>query len=318
MVQLQATPGGTSDGTVALEAAREKNGSWQTRFYAFLAFVVGLTAAFSVSLWQLFSTAYRNDFNSYIVLIPVAALYLFRLERGRLSRDYQPAVELSLIPLLIGAGALLTLLWPQIWQHPLGTNDRISIVTTAYVCLLWAGALLLLGKRWMSGAAFPMFFLAFLIPLPEVAVEWMESGLRAASAEAADILFGLIGMPALRTGNIFQLPNITIEVAEECSGIHSSWVLLISGLVAGHLFLSRTWSKLGLLAAVIPLGILRNGVRIVVIGSLCVRYGPEMINSPIHRKGGPLFFVLSLVPFAFLLWILRGRELRRDAPPGAD
>jgi len=63
-----------------------------------------------------------------------------------------------------------------------------------------------------------------------------------------------------------------------------------------------------LIVAVIPLGILRNGFRIMVIGWLCVRFGPGMINTPIHHQGGPLFFALSLIPFGVLLWLLRRRE----------
>ena len=43
------------------------------------------------------------------------------------------------------------------------------------------------------------------------------------------------------------------------------------------------------MAFVIPLGILRNGFRIFVIGMLCVHIGPYMINSKIHRQGGPSF-----------------------------
>ena len=32
-----------------------------------------------------------------------------------------------------------------------------------------------------------------------------------------------------------MLPGIVLRVAEECSGIHSSWVLFITSLVASHL-----------------------------------------------------------------------------------
>jgi exosortase/archaeosortase family protein len=69
-----------------------------------------------------------------------------------------------------------------------------------------------------------------------------------------------------------------------------------------------------LVAFVIPLGILRNGFRILVIGLLCVRVGPHMIDSDIHRRGGPLFFALSLVPLFLLLWWLRRQEQRLNLP----
>ena len=77
----------------------------------------------------------------------------------------------------------------------------------------------------MAAAAFPVAFLIFMVPLPNAAIDLLEKMLMAASAEVADWLFGLAGVPALRSGFIFQLPNITIRVAQECSGIRSTVVL---------------------------------------------------------------------------------------------
>ena len=39
-----------------------------------------------------------------------------------------------------------------------------------------------------------------------------------------------------------------------------------------------------------------------------------MIDSAIHRKGGPLFFVLSLIPFFALLAWLYKTEQRKENP----
>jgi exosortase/archaeosortase family protein len=107
------------------------------------------------------------------------------------------------------------------------------------------------------------------------------------------------------------LPNIVIEVAQECSGIRSSWVLLITSLLAADLFLKSTWRRALLVCFVIPLAIVRNGFRIAVIGLLCFHFGPQMIHSIIHRRGGPLFFALSLIPLFILLWWLRRGEAVR-------
>jgi exosortase len=135
-----------------------------------------------------------------------------------------------------------------------------------------------------------------------------------ASAEAAALFFSIAGTPMVREGTVFELPGIAIQVARECSGIHSSWVLFITGLLASHLFLRTRWRKIVLVAFVIPLGILRNGFRIFVIGMLCVHIGPYMIGSMIHRQGGPFFFALSLVPLFLLLLWLRRRERRLNLP----
>jgi exosortase len=166
----------------------------------------------------------------------------------------------------------------------------------------------------MAAKAFPVAFLIFMVPLPDAAVDWLEKASMLASAEAAALYFDVAGTPLVRHGTVFELPGIMIQVVQECSGIRSSWVLFIAGLLASHLILRTRWRRLVLVAFVIPLGILRNGFRIFVIGLLCIHIGPQMIDSMIHRRGGPIFFALSLVPLFLLLWWLRRQEQRLNRP----
>jgi len=162
----------------------------------------------------------------------------------------------------------------------------------------------------MRAAAFPLTYLIFMVPMPDAMADALETASKYASAEVANVLFHFSGTPFLRDGLIFQLPNITIEVAQECSGIRSSWVLLMTSILAANMFLKTPWRRFALITLVIPLAILRNAFRILVIGLLCVNVGPQMINSLIHRRGGPLFFMLSLIPFFVLLWWLRRGDVR--------
>jgi len=162
----------------------------------------------------------------------------------------------------------------------------------------------------MAAAAFPVAFLLFMVPLPDVAVNWLTMASARASASAAQLLFSISGVPVSQDGVMLSIPGMTLEVAKECSGIHSSWVLFICSLLTSHLFLRTRWRRSVLVAFVIPLGILRNGFRILVIGMLCVFVGPHMIDSPIHHRGGPLFFALSLVPLFILLWWFWHQEQR--------
>jgi exosortase C (VPDSG-CTERM-specific) len=167
----------------------------------------------------------------------------------------------------------------------------------------------------MAAVAFPTAFLLFMVPLPDAVVERLETASKLASAEAAAFFFNASGTPVLRDGLFFRLPGIVIEVAQECSGIRSSWVLFITSLLASHLFLQSSWRRVVLVAFVIPLGVVRNGFRILVIGWLCVEYGPHMIDSVVHKKGGPMFFLISLVPMFLLLVWLRSSEARKQASP---
>ena len=177
-----------------------------------------------------------------------------------------------------------------------------------------AGGFFLFGRAWMRAAAFPLAYLIFMVPMPDAMAEALETASKYASAEVANLLFHLSGTPFLRAGTIFQLPNITIEVAQECSGIRSSWVLFMTSILAANLFLKTRWRRFALVAFAIPLAILRNGFRILVIGLLCVNAGPQMIHSLIHRRGGPVFFMLSLIPFFVVLWWLRKGDVRSRQP----
>ena len=154
-----------------------------------------------------------------------------------------------------------------------------------------------------------------MVPLPDAAVHWLERASALASAEAAAMYFSIAGTTLVRNGTVFELPGIVLEVAKECSGIRSSWVLFITSLLASHLFLKSPWRRIVLVAFVIPLGILRNGFRVFVIGVLCVHIGPHMIDSFIHRQGGPFFFALSLVPLFVLLWWLQARGAAGEVSP---
>lgn len=275
-----------------------------------LAFAAIVVAVFGPSLFALAIHAAKSDLHSHILLIPLISGYLIYLRREQLPKKYGRAAGLATITVLISlaaVGVAFLLQRSQAVSH----NDYLALMALGFVSFLVSGAFFFLGRTWVQAAAFPIIFLLFIIPLPDRAVDLLETGSKLASAEAANLFFELTATPTLRDGTIFQLPGIVLEVARECSGIRSSWVLFITSIVAAHLFLNSPWRRIALVVFVIPLGIIRNGLRILVIGLLCVHIGPHMIHSLIHRRGGPLFFALSLVPLFFFLWWLR----RGDVPP---
>jgi exosortase C (VPDSG-CTERM-specific) len=275
------------------------------RLIAFFGFVLLVTLIFSRQLLSLFRHAASSELHSYVFFIPLVSAYLIYNRRKELPSDYSSAYGLAMVGLGIGGGALAAMGMSRMHLLPLSENDYLSLFALAFVCFLVAGGFLFVGRKWMAAAAFPFAFLLFFVPMPDVVRDWLETGSKLASADVANALFVLTGTPTLRDGTLFQLPGIVIHVAQECSGIRSSWVLFITSILAAHLFLKEPWRRVLLVGAVIPLGILRNGLRILVIALLCVHFGPEMISSVFHKHGGPLFFALSLIPLFFLLWWLR-------------
>ena len=270
-----------------------------------------LALAFIQPLTRLALYAAQSDLNSYILLVPFIAGYLLYTQRVRNLAACRSSIAGTVTAGGIGFAALVAGI---VWRPRLSINDDLGLAALAFVCFAAAGGFLFLGATWMAARAFPVAFLIFMVPLPDAAVNWLENASMLASAEAAALFFNVAGTPMVRQGTVFELPGIAIQVARECSGIHSSWVLFIAGLLASHLFLRTRWRRIVLVAFVIPLGILRNGFRVFVIGQLCVHIGPYMIGSKIHRQGGPFFFALSLVPLLLLLLWLRRGERRLNLP----
>jgi exosortase C (VPDSG-CTERM-specific) len=275
------------------------------RLWSGACIAIVLVAAFAQPLLMLVRYAAGSQLYSYILLVPFVSAYLLYLRRDQLPKNYGIDLSLTIVSLAAGLGLLAFTYSLDFAGRAPANSDRLVPLTLSFLCCLAAGGFFFFGRGWMRAAAFPLAYLIFMVPMPDAMANALETASKYASAEVANFLFHLSGTPFLRAGLIFQLPSITIEVAQECSGIRSSWVLFITSILAANLFLKTPWRRFALVACVIPLAILRNGFRILVIGLLCVNVGPQMIHSLIHRRGGPLFFTLALVPFLLVLWWLR-------------
>jgi len=283
------------------------------RVQGFALYLALLTLIFLKPLVRLAVYAYGSDLDSHVVWVVFIVAYL--LYTNRSAR--RPALKTGLVGAsVLGAAALLGVAG-LLGGTDLSVNDHVTLTTFAFVCLVAAGGFLFLGTAWMASHAFAMSFLIFMVPMPDAMRAWLERMLMGLSADAANLFLNMTDVPFIRDGaEAFELPGIHLVVARECSGIHSTWVLFITSLLAAHKSLHGPWRRLLLVAFVFPLGVLRNGFRIMVIGLLCVKIGPQMVDHPIHRQGGPIFFALSLVPlFLLLLALQRGERKRSPLEP---
>jgi len=298
----------TQAGRAAGSTFTKKEKRWRT--WAGACFAIVVLGVFAQPLLALINYAAGSDLSSYILLIPFVAAYLLYIRRNQLPKEYAVDLPLATAFLAAGLASFGLTYWLHLGEQSSAKANYLTLQTLSFLCCVAAGGFLFLGRAWMKAAAFPLAYLVFMVPMPDPMRDALELASKSASAEVANLLFHLSNLPFLRSGAIFQLPNITIEVAQECSGIRSSWVLFMTSILAANLFLKTSWRRIVLVAFVIPLGILRNGFRILVIGLLCVNVGPQMIHSVIHRRGGPLFFVISLVPLLLLLVWLHKSEIR--------
>ncbi len=281
--------------------------------------VSALSLAFFGPLATLLKLALASDLHSHVLLVPWVAGYLVWIERRRLPTAGPPAVGATVLLGIAAAGCVAAGWLPG---AALPADLRLSLRIMALVLGVAGCGSALLGRDIFRSCAFAFAFLGFLVPLPDGVVNLCETALQHASAEAASWAFDAAGMPVIRDGLVFRLPGMTIKVAQECSGFRSTLVLFIVSVLAARMFLLSTWKRAVLVAAIFPLGILRNALRIWVIATLSVDVDPDILNSWLHHRGGPLFFVVSLIPLYLLLWSLHRSERRspqasdpRNSPP---
>jgi exosortase C (VPDSG-CTERM-specific) len=264
-----------------------------------------LLLCFARPLAQLALFALHSELFSYILLVPAISAYLIWIDRKSLSLQPHPCWPAALFCALAGSAILAAYSLAARSGHAPARQDYLAMMTLSFLCFFWGASLALVGSKLLRQIAFPVGFLVFAAPLPVAWVAWVDTFFQYTSAAAAAGFFHLCRTPMLRDGLEVHLPSFTLKVGPECSGIHSTLVLLLTSLMAGYMFLNRLWQRALLVLLVLPLAILRNGFRIFVIGELCVHISHDMIDSPIHRQGGPIFFALSLIPFFLVLVFLR-------------
>jgi exosortase len=272
------------------------------------ALFLGLTAAiFWTSLTRLVEFSLEYEHYSHIVVIPLISGWLLVIRRTSIFADVRTHWSAGLA--LIVAGTLLFGLGSQ-YLASASENDRLAAAILAVVAVCAGGFVLCYGVRPLRRGLFAVSFLLLMVPLPDAvlsrAVSWLQTG----SAEVADAVFQALGVPVYRTGFLFALPGVTIEIAQECSGIRSSLALLVVSLLAGHLLLRSAWTKAALTLASLPLLVVKNGLRIVTLTLLSIHVDPQFLTGSLHQRGGILFFLPILGLLALVLRSLQRLERR--------
>jgi exosortase len=173
----------------------------------------------------------------------------------------------------------------------------------------WLGAFIVcFGMRTFRVLLFPLCFLFCLVPIPELTLNRIVAFWQHGSALSASLLFSAVGVPVTQDGVVLSIPGLTLEVAQECSSLRSSLMLIVTSMVLAHLFLRSFWRKAALVMIAIPLSIAKNGVRIFSIAMLGTRVDPGFLHGNLHHHGGIVFFLLALFGWLLLLRILSRTE----------
>jgi exosortase len=284
---------------MALKAMTER----QQHLTVFFALWAGSLLICWRSFVEIFSLSLQTDEYTYILLILPVSTALILLERRSLSTMAAFAIRPGAGLL---AGALAIALCMRVWSARVAPDVHLSMTMLALV-LAWIGSFVVsFGLRASRSALFPLLFLFGMVPLPRPLLDAVIALLQQGSAWTAHGLFTLVGVPVNQSGVFLTIPDLTVQVSQECSSIRSSSMLLVTTLVLAEVLLRTRWHKALVIALAIPLSIAKNGLRIFVIAMLGTRVDPGYLTGRLHHHGGIVFFLVALIGiFVLICWFQR-------------
>ncbi len=151
------------------------------------------------------------------------------------------------------------------------------------------------GQSGVRAMWFPIFYLAFLIPLPDTLVALVTGPMKLWISQAAAITLQLAGYPVANTGVVLQVGPYELLVAAACSGLNAIFSLSAIGLFYIYLLHRSSWRyALLLLLFVVPCAIFANFVRVLILILITYYFGDAAAQGFLHNVAGILTFALAL------------------------
>ena len=267
--------------------------------------IVGLVAAlYGPVLTQMVIQWWQDPDYGDRFVVPVFVGYVLSQRRHKLRQVSLEPNNFG-FPLMLGAIGLLIV----------GTLGAELFVSRSSLLFLLGGILLFFaGWKMLSAVAFPLAFLALMIPLPALIYNQVTFPLQLLASRLASNSLELLGIPVLREGNVLVLPNYSLEVVEACSGIRSLMSLIALAVAYGYFVEQRLWARITLVVMMLPIAVASNALRVVGTGVVTYFWGPQYAEGFFHFFQGWLIFVSAVGCMLFVHWFLSHlAPLRRKA-----
>ena len=273
-----------SAGAVDFQAAEVRPGPW--RWIALAAGLAFTGYFFHDSIESTVDTWLTSPEYSYGPLVPLlAALMLWRdlsrsAVRVRDSSGGWLGVAIAVVGLLFG---LVEVLSQTRFPGQLGL-----FLTIVGIVVAW------LGERRAAKVWPALLLLFFALPQAAVLQVALTAGLQVVSSVGAVAIIEMFGIPVLREGNIIDLGQIQLQVAEACAGLRYLFPLATFAFLCAYLWVGHPVKKAIIFLSSIPITILMNIVRIAVTGLLVEQYGVGAAEGFFHYFEGWIVFCLCL------------------------
>jgi len=233
---------------------------------------------------------------------------------------YWQRKQLAALPIRSSwAGLVITLL--GFFVYWVGFRADNVYIGYASFQILAAGIIIwMLGWRWMLGLLFPWAFLCFVYPLPFLD-NMVAFPLRLVMSEASVDVLNIIGLPAIKSGTAILSASdaasglkvgqrFSVDVANPCSGIRSLFALMMVSALYSYLTQPGIWRKIVLFLCSMPLAVLGNLFRIIMLTFGTLMMGPDVAIGTLehpaafHMISGYVVFVVALSGLLGIGWLL--------------
>src|SRR5262245_20030315 len=253
--------------------------------------LVWFAALVSICYWpvltQLVSQWNNDEDMSHGFFVPILAAYIAWQKRTELLNTPARASWWGLA-LVVYAGL-------QVFVATLGAE--LFLARTAIVFSIIGAVWFLGGTERLRVIAFPLFLMFFMVPIPSIIYNQVTFPLQLLASRSAEWALMFIGIPVLREGNILELAGQRLSVVEACSGIRSLLSLSFLSLVYGYFFEKKTWMRMVLFVATVPIAMLANASRVTLTGILS-EIKPELAHGFFHSASGWVIFMVALLILA--------------------
>jgi exosortase len=240
---------------------------------------LALVGCYAPTLRGMFEQWRTDEDMSHGFLVPIVILWIVWRERER-WRILPTQPTWWGLALLASAAAM---------QFVAALGVGLFAGSLAFLVSIAGVVLCLGGFNWLRALAFPLALSVFMLPKLALVYNQTTLPLQLLASRIAAGLLTTAGIGVIREGNILDVGGHRVEVVEACNGIRYLLSLGFVAVVFGYLADSKSWMRLALLVAAIPVAILANGVRVAAAGWL-----PALEAGTPHLIAGWFIFVLCL------------------------
>src|SRR6267378_4461125 len=259
-----------------------------TKLFGPLVVAASFLAAYFPTAKSLIDGPWQTEQEGHGPLIIAAALWLVWQSREKLkSTPLSPAPVAGWVVLISG----LVLMFLARTQGVL-TVEVLSAIPVIAGCVL-----LLAGWTVLRVLAFPICFLFFAVPVPDWMIDAATVPLKVFISDVVTEVLYSLGYPIAQNGVMIMIGSYQLMVKDACSGMNSIFALSAIGLFYVYVF---RWNNakirsLLLLAAIIPITVLANFIRVLALVLLAYYGGIDQVEGWAHDLTGIGLFIVAIV-----------------------